>query len=184
MGYELHHTPVELNTAAIVIGRSSRVLKKLNSYFSIPPFTATFPAWAGGSYIVARIPIQIGKPFAIKLPIVVPSNSFVATIKWNDAETDEVQRYQLWRGVSEVMSWPAYTGQVVGTVCVALEIWCVENSSEAVLPVTWEIEITELSVPDEAQQLKGTEIELPTVCYTHPFSGSLVADYLGRCPCP
>lgn len=178
--FMLTHKPLNLDPIRS-ISRPSRVIKKLNAYLKIPAFTAPFPSWSGASYIVARIPIRLGKNIAIRLPIQKPSTTFVACIKWNEGII--VKRYKLWSNVNENVDFPMYIGEVIPDSCTALEIWNVSGTTNATNPAEWQLQITELSIPYTSEQVVGTQYDLLDICYTHPNDCTTLDEYFYKCSC-
>jgi len=176
----LQHKPLELATVQEISSRG-RNTKLVNSYLRIAAFTAPHQAWAGASYIVARIPIHLGKNIASRLPITRASTTFCAAIKWNEGTI--VRRYKLWSGVGERLGHPTYTGQVIPDNCTAIEIWSVVGRTSAVLSQEWKLPITELEVPYISRQTEGTPTDLTTICYTHPYYGGGLDGYFYQCSC-
>lgn len=159
-----------------------RGVQLVNSYLSIPAFTATYPVWSGASYIVARIPVLVGKSFALRLPIEIPSDTFVACVKWNDAGS-VAQRRNLWNNASANVDFPIYSGEVVLDSCTAIEIWNVSTAASALLSEEWKLPLTELCVPSNANDLLGTAYPTGTICFTHPVVGSDIDDLVAQCAC-
>ena len=178
--FMLQQKPLELAAIQETSSRG-RNIKLVNAYLHIPAFTAPHSAWSGASYIVARIPVRLTKNFAIRLPITRISNTFCATIKWNEGTI--VRRYKLWTGVGEKLGYAKYSGQVVPDSCTAIEIWSVTGRTSAVLPADWDLFITELNIPYNASQLQGTEYDITTICFSHPYAGDGLDGYFNQCSC-
>lgn len=174
----LTHRPLELELPPPV--HRARGVKQLNSYFLVPPFSATFPSWSGASYCVARFMITLGKNFSIRLPIVAANSSFVACIKFTEGTL--IRRYALWHSGTDV-AYPLYTGEVIPDSCTMLEIWNVSTSNPAVLTQEWKLKITELSEPYQMSQTEGTKYDLTDLCYTHGMTNPTLDDMVYRCRC-
>lgn len=145
----------------------ARLITLLNKHLLVPVFTAPSLGWTGSSHIVAQILVDFGAEWTIETPIEPPNFTFVAAVSWEDLD-GVWQRRKLWSGVGEVLSYPVYSGELLPAAGVHLEIWSVENFTEAILEEEWQLAIGELEIPSTFDDTESTGTELATLCLTFP----------------
>ena len=104
---------------------------KSNSVITVPAFGFTAIVWTGASYILTEFQGTATEEFTCHFPFTAPNETFCMAIRWLDADGLVVRR-KCWEGVGEVLSYPVYAGEVIGTEF-AIEIWNVEGASTASL---------------------------------------------------
>lgn len=182
--HKLRSKPLALGTYKS--SGKSRIVTDLNQRLEVPEFSAVIPSWPGASYIVARLIIQMGFLWSFKVPVVKPSNTFVACIKWTESD-NVVRRFKLWSGVGEILHYPLYSGELIPVADAVLEIWSVEDELTAELTETWHPPITLLELPDCCCDVESTVYALDAMCLTHepPIADNYqnnYDEYFEHCP--
>lgn len=122
----------------------------LNGIWTLEPFSIAIPAWIGASYIVGQTSFTFDFDFfTIQVPIEAPSDTFLACVKWLDGDGVTVYRYKLWDNDTSMLIAPNYQGETIPNNA-KLEIWSVQLSLIAAIPVAWNLLIGNLFIPDGA----------------------------------
>lgn len=166
-----------------------RVITDLNQKLEVPIFSAAnLPAWSGASYVVARLIIQMGFLWSFRVPVIPPSDTFVAAIRWTEGE-GIVRRFKLWQNIGELLSYPLYSGELIPAANAVLEIWSVEGENTAEILTEWTPMITLLELPDTCCDQESTLYALDAMCLTHepPITdnyGNNLDEYFSHCASP
>lgn len=126
----------------------------------IPAFNFDAPSWSGVSEICGRFTLQLPNDFSLKLPVVQPSNSFVAAVSWTlDGITFRFKLADL-----GVLYYPVYNGERMNKD-IYLEIWSVYDEPLAESLSSWVIETSGLVLPtiktdisDNYESVTATEV--------------------------
>lgn len=164
---------------SIKTAQAVQLIKDLNYKVAIPAFTCTHPTWAGASMISARVKLDVGAPWAIRLPITQLSDCVLA-IKW--AVDDVVFRYKLWDSDNAVLNFPLYAGETIPANAI-LELWTVDDSDTVIVPDGFSVNATLRSSPTELyNQTAPTLYTATDVCCTYASPLPVTwEDYMAHC---
>lgn len=91
----------------------------------VPAFVLPASIWTGASLVLAEFAFGNSFWFSVKLPIKKFGTSFIAAIRYYDADNDVIVRYKLWDDDDAVLFFPVYAGERLGLNAI-LEIWSLD----------------------------------------------------------
>ena len=102
---------------------------KSNTTITLPAFNIPGIVWTGASIILTEFSQTAVEDFTLHFPLRANS-TFCLAIRW--LKNGLVVRRKLWEGIGEKLSYPLYSGELIGAAH-TLEIWSVEGKTTALL---------------------------------------------------
>lgn len=148
---------------------------RTNTEIYVAAQTLETPSGTGVSVIVAVLDPALTVPFTVRYPVVPPSETFVAVVRYVSGGV--TYRYKLWEDIGEVLPLATYVGETLpaGT---KIEIWSVPGET-ATIP-NWTLKLGLLELPSHPAQRDGTQI-VPAQCLPGFASGNLFTVQLAQC---